>query len=86
MRISSPYSEKRLKNYALWYYERYLPSINRLREKLLEKSDKNSTLVEHVLFEIREIFIEEVLIDNRVRFLVDAHKNERFIRQSLRKK
>jgi len=81
-----PYSKKRLKNYALWYYERYLPSRAKLREKLLGKSEKNTQLVDKVLEEIEEIFIEDSLLDAKVRFLIESHKNENTIRFALLKK
>ncbi len=81
-----PYSEKRLESYAKWYYERYFPSIEALREKLLKKCDSDDKKVDSTLTKIREMFIEELLIDQRVRMLIDSHKNERFIRQNLMRK
>lgn len=84
--LSTPYTEKRLKNYALWYYERYLPSRARLTEKLLEKSKQNIKIVETILEEIKDIFIEESLLEAKIRFLIESHKNEKIIRFTLLKK
>jgi hypothetical protein len=85
-KTQAPYSLKRLESYARWYYGRYFPSIESLREKLLQKCENNHTDVDSTLAKIREIFIEELLIDQRVRFLIDSHKNESFIRQNLKRK
>jgi hypothetical protein len=81
-----PYTLKRLESYARWYYERYFPSVESLREKLLKKCENNHEQVDSVLAKIREIFIEELLVDQHVRNLIDSHKNEKVILQTLKKK
>jgi hypothetical protein len=39
---------QRCKDYALWYYFCYYPSINRLRSKLNEKTINNEEMVTEV--------------------------------------
>jgi hypothetical protein len=43
---------QRCKDYALWYYFRYYPSINRLRSKLNEKTLHNQELVNKVFEDV----------------------------------
>ena len=57
----------RLKDYALWYYFKYLPSINKLENKLLEKTMQNRELVEQVFEDIKDLFQEEQIIESKVK-------------------
>ena len=42
---------QRGKDYTLWYYFRYFPSVNRLKEKLNEKTQNNTELVDKIFNE-----------------------------------
>jgi hypothetical protein len=54
-----------LKKYAEWYYSRYFPSIQVLREKIINKSH-NAEDVDSVMGELQPLFIEKKIIESRV--------------------
>lgn len=80
------YKKERLKNYALWYYLRYYPSTNRLREKLLEKSDNNFETSNEVISEMKNIITEKEVIRSKISIFLNRNKNLNYIKQKLREK
>lgn len=80
------YNKERLKNYALWYYLRFYPSKNRLREKLLEKSGNNLELSNEIILEMKNIIIEKGVIRSKISTFLNRNKNLNYIKQKLREK
>jgi len=80
------YKRERLKNYALWYYLRFYPSTNRLREKLLEKSWDNLDLPNIIISEMKNIIKEEEVIKAKISNFLNKNKNLNYIKQKLREK
>lgn len=80
------YKKDRLKNYWIWYYLRYYPSINRLREKLLSKSDNNYELSNEVISEMKNIITEKELLKSKIRMFLDRNKNVSYIKRNLQQK
>ena len=76
---------KTLENYAVWYYRRYLPSIWKLKKKLLSKNNDVS-LIESVLEKIKSEFNEDYLISLKVNEFLRIWKSEIFIKNSLWRK
>lgn len=76
----------RLKDYSLWYYFKYLPSINKLENKLLEKTMQNRELVEQVFEDIKHLFQEEQIIESKVKVYLFRNKNLSYIKGKLREK
>lgn len=72
-----------LKKYAIWYYEKYFPSVEKLRRKLSEKNN-NKDIVSSILSEISNIFIEEEVLKSKISFYKDR-KSKNYIIQSLTK-
>lgn len=79
------YDFDRLKNYALWYYFRYFPSTNRLKEKLLEKS-LDEELSQKVLKNISWLINEKQVIWDKIRLYLMRNKNLKYIKQKLLEK
>ena len=73
---------KILKNYAIWYYSKYLPSINKLKSKLIRKNPDNK-VVRVILIELNELFKENEIISSQIRNYFDNGKSEKYIRQKL---
>jgi SOS response regulatory protein OraA/RecX len=73
---------KRLSNYAWWYYGAYLPSYNRIAEKLREKCDDTEKVVQ-VLQEISKVIDDTKNIKNIIRYYKERHKNVAYIKQKL---
>ena len=86
MQNTQPYSEQRLRDYAMWYYFWYFPSIARLKEKMLEKSHKNHDLVGKISTEMDHLFDEKNIIDSKIRLYRARNKNIRYISSKLREK
>lgn len=76
----------RLKDYSLWYYFKYLPSIKKLENKLLEKTMQNRELVEEVFEDIKHLFQEEQIIESKVKVYLFRNKNLSYIKGKLREK
>jgi hypothetical protein len=76
----------RLKDYALWYYFKYLPSVKRLENKLLEKTDQNRELVKSVFSDIKHLLQEEQIIESKVKIYIFRNKNLAYIKGKLREK
>jgi len=75
-----------LLNYAAWYAMRYFPSLRKLREALMKKSEKNESLVEAVMKEMTEYISEERTVDGLVRMYTEQSKTRPYIEQKLRLK
>jgi len=67
-----------LKNYALWYYLRYYPSIWKLVKKLEQKT-QNKENIKKLLIELKDDFREEYLLEIKIWELLDKWKSQRFI-------
>ncbi|MCK9272298.1 RecX family transcriptional regulator [Candidatus Gracilibacteria bacterium] len=67
-----------LKNYALWYYLRYYPSIGKLVKKLEQKT-QNKENIKKLLIELKDDFREEYLLEIKIGELLDKGKSQRFI-------
>lgn len=76
----------RLKDYSLWYYFKYLPSIRKLENKLLEKTMQNRELTEQVFEDIKHLFQEEQIIESKVKVYLFRNKNLSYIKGKLREK
>lgn len=77
---------QRGKDYSLWYYFRYYPSINRLKEKLKEKTQNNTVLIENIFKEIWHLFNDLEVLDSKVQNLLFRNKNKRYIITNLTQK
>ncbi|EKD66757.1 MAG: hypothetical protein ACD_49C00014G0011 [uncultured bacterium (gcode 4)] len=71
-----------LKNYALWYYLRYYPSIWKLVKKLEQKT-QNRENIKKLLIELKDDFREEYLLEIKIQELLDKWKSQRFITNKL---
>lgn len=74
-----------LKTYGYNYYSAYIPSINRLREKLFEKS-QNEELTNQVLSDLSLYIDEPKNIRNYLRYYKERNKNVAYIKQKLTEK
>ena len=72
-----------LKEYALWYYFKYLCSQKRLFQKVFSKSGKNQELTQQVLEEMSRFIDEEKNVEARVRFCIERNKNISYIKGNL---
>lgn len=79
-------TEESLLNYAAWYAMRYFPSLRKLREALMKKSEKNESLVEAVMKEMNQYISEERTVDGLVRIYVEQSKTRPYIEQKLKLK
>jgi hypothetical protein len=71
MKKAPDYSNpKVLKNYALWYYTSYYPSILFLKGKLEEKS-KNADVIKSIISEIRSSFNEDNVLESLIQNMLD---------------
>lgn len=77
--------DKRLQNYAEWYYTKYFPSRNMLREKLFQKC-QDWEIVDDVLQKIQPMIVEEQNIESRVHAYVSQGKTKQYISQKLLQK
>lgn len=77
---------QRCKDYALWYYFRYYPSIHRLKNKLNEKTLNNHTLVDQVFDDVWELFDDTPVLESKVQNLLFRNKNKNYIKNNLRQK
>ncbi len=77
-----PYLANRLEKYALWYYNRYYPSVSVLRQKLISKNPDIKT-VEDVLMKISPYFMEEYLLESKIQDLITKCKSDRYIKDKL---
>ena len=76
------YDLKRLLSYAEWYTLKYLPSINKLRQKLESKSD-NPEDINKIIDKISKFIDEDYLIKEYIRSGIIAWKNSNTLRNNL---
>lgn len=77
---------QRGKDYTLWYYFRYFPSINRLKEKLNEKTHNNTELVDKVFNDNWNLFNDLDVLNSKVQNLLFRNKNKNYIITNLLQK
>lgn len=77
---------QRGKDYTLWYYFRYFPSVNRLKEKLNEKTQNNTELVDKIFNENWNLFNDLDVLDSKVQNLLFRNKNKNYIITNLLQK
>jgi len=77
---------QRGKDYTLWYYFRYFPSINRLKEKLNEKTQNNTELVNKIFENNWNLFNDLDVLDSKVQNLLFRNKNKNYIITNLLQK
>lgn len=77
---------QRGKDYTLWYYFRYFPSINRLKEKLKEKTNSNHELIELIFNDVIHLFNDLDVLDSKVQNLLFRNKNKNYIISNLLQK
>jgi SOS response regulatory protein OraA/RecX len=80
--MSKPYNQERLRNYALWYYFKYFPSIKKLNQKLLEKS-LDAELTKKVFESIKHLCEEKRVMEDKIRLYLLRNKNARYIKTQL---
>ena len=85
MNKTQKYNHKRLSEYALWYYERYLPSDARLREKLEEKAQSREVF-DQVWSQVSSILVEDRILEDKVKNLLNRKKNQYYIVSNLAQK
>ena len=76
------YNYDSLKNYALWYYFKYFPSIKKLNSKLLDKSN-DEELSKKVLENINHLIQEKQVIWDKIRLYLMKNKNLNYIKSKL---
>jgi SOS response regulatory protein OraA/RecX len=77
---------QRGKDYSLWYYFRYYPSINRLKEKLNEKTNKNQDLINKIFNEVWHLFNDINVLESKVQNFLFRNKNKKYIITNLLQK
>lgn len=70
---------QRLKDYTLWYYFRYYPSIWKLKFKLRQKTQNNEELIEKLFDEIGNLFIDKPIIETKIQNYIFRNKNKNYI-------
>lgn len=70
---------QRGRDYTLWYYFRYYPSVNRLKEKLNEKTYNNTELIDQIFKDVWYLFKDLEVLDSKVQNLIFRNKNKRYI-------
>ncbi len=80
--MQQPYNSERLKNYALWYYFKYFPSIQKLQQKLFEKS-KDQELSQKIWKSMEHLCDEQRVLEDKIRVYLIRNKNVRYIKTQL---
>ena len=74
---------QRLKDYTLWYYFRYYPSIGKMRFKLMQKTLKNEEMVDQLFKDIWHLFDDIPVIESKVQNYLFRNKNKNYITTQL---
>ena len=74
---------QRLKDYTLWYYFRYYPSIGKMRFKLMQKTLKNEEMVDQLFKDIWQLFDDIPVIESKVQNYLFRNKNKNYITTQL---
>lgn len=77
---------QRGKDYTLWYYFRYYPSINKLKRKLREKTLNNHELIEKIFDEVWHLFNDLPVLESKIENLLFRNKNIKYIKTNLLQK
>lgn len=70
---------QRLKDYTLWYYFRYYPSIWKLKFKLRQKTQNNEDLISKLFEDIGNLFIDKPIIESKIQNYLFRNKNKNYI-------
>lgn len=76
---------KYLHNYAEWYYTKYFPSIQWLRDKLKQKTDDRD-MIEQAIESISWLLVERQNIESRVNTMIGQGRTRWVISQKLLQK
>jgi len=76
------YNYESLKNYALWYYFKYFPSLKKLQSKLMEKLP-DEEICEKVMKNISHLINEKQVIGDKIRLYLMRNKNLNYIKSKL---
>lgn len=76
------YTFESLKNYALWYYFKYFPSLKKLESKLMEKLP-DEEICEKVMKNIWHLINEKQVIGDKIRLYLMRNKNLHYIKSKL---
>lgn len=77
---------QRGKDYTLWYYFRYYPSISKLKRKLREKTLNNHELIEKIFDEVWHLFNDLPVLESKIENLLFRNKNIKYIKTNLLQK
>lgn len=80
--MNKKYDAERLKNYALWYYFKYFPSVKKLNQKMTEKS-LDADLTKKVFESIAHLCEEQRVMEDKIRLYLLRNKNARYIKTQL---
>jgi len=80
--MQKTYNYERLRNYALWYYFKYFPSVKKLNQKMMEKS-LDSELTKKVYDSIKHLCEEQRVLEDKIRLYLLRNKNARYIKTQL---
>lgn len=75
---------KYLANAGAWYYERYMPSVAKLRRWLGRRSNGDASAVESALKALAPLFCEAAILDAKARSFLERGKSRRFAEGKLR--
>lgn len=70
---------QRLKDYTLWYYFRYYPSIWKMKFKLMQKTLKNEEMIEQLFQDIWHLFDDKPVIESKIQSYLFRNKNKNYI-------
>lgn len=70
---------QRLKDYTIWYYFRYFPSVWKLRFKLSVKTQKNNELIDQLFWEIGHLFDDKPILESKIQNYIFRNKNKNYI-------
>lgn len=70
---------QRLKDYTLWYYFRYYPSIWKLKFKLRQKTQNNEDLISKLFEDIGNLFNDKPIIESKIQNYLFRNKNKNYI-------
>ncbi len=74
---------QRLKDYTLWYYFRYYPSIGKMRFKLMQKTLKNEEMIDDLFKDIWHLFDDIPVIESKIQNYLFRNKNKNYITTQL---
>lgn len=75
---------KYLANAGAWYYERYMPSVAKLRRWLGRRSNGDAAAVESAVAALSPLLCEKAILDAKARSFLERGKSRRFAEGKLR--